>query len=643
MKPIFIVLLFFFQMDTVLAQDFITHWNLSMPGALPTSLTFGVGTSGTVNYTWETIPAGMNGAGTFTGNTATIAGLPAGALIRLKISPPNFNRIIINFGADKSRLVDIEQWGTIEWLSMAFAFYGCNQLNITASDVPDLSQVTSMESMFRNCSILNSPSNINSWNTSSIQDMTRVFNNATVFNQPVGNWNTSNVTSMYMMFAYDNQFNQPVGNWNTSNVTVMYGLFTADTAFNQPIGNWNTSNVTTMHSIFAYAYAFNQPIGNWNTASVVKMNYMFQRATAFNQPIGNWNTSSVNDMSGLFAGATSFNQPLSNWNTSLGPDMQSMFNDATSFNQPIGNWNTSNVINMYHMFKNATSFNQPLGTWDISNITYYIMEMLSFCGMDCANYSATLAGWSANPNIQTGLNLGANNLQYGLNVQNERNYLTITKGWTISGDAPNNTICCFPKHYTITDTACFLYTHNGQTYLESGLFHDTFTTVYGCDSIINLQLTIIHPNTTVTQLGTQLSSNASGATYQWITCPTNIPIPGETNQSFTATINGDYVVIVTENACVDTSDCSTVSTVGIAEFHETNPNSLLVYPNPVSKILYVKMSGAMNDGIDLQKDIYNSVGQLIFRTTKNEIDISAYPKGLYSLKCQSFVVKIMVQ
>lgn len=643
MKPIFIALLFFFQMDTVLAQDFITHWNLSMPGASPTSLTFGVGTSGTVNYTWETIPAGMNGAGTFTGNTATIAGLPAGALIRLKISPPNLNRIIINFGADKSRLVDIEQWGTIEWQSMAFAFYGCNQLNITASDVPDLSQVTSMESMFRNCSILNSPSNINSWNTSSIQDMTRVFNNATVFNQPVGNWNTSNVTSMYMMFAYDNQFNQPVGNWNTSNVTVMYGLFTADTAFNQPIGNWNTSNVTTMHSIFAYAYAFNQPIGNWNTASVVKMNYMFQWATAFNQPIGNWNTSSVNDMSGLFAGATSFNQPLSNWNTSLGPDMQSMFNDATSFNQPIGNWNTSNVINMYHMFKNATSFNQPLGNWDISNITYYIMEMLSFCGMDCANYSATLAGWSANPNIQSGLNLGANNLQYGLNAQNERNYLTITKGWTISGDAPTNTLCCFPKHYTITDTACFLYTYNGQTYFESGLYQDTFLNVYGCDSIITLNLNIIHPDITVSQLGTQLTSNAIGASYQWITCPTNIPISGETNQSFTATINGDYAVIVTKNACVDTSNCIPVSNVGITEINSKNQNSLVVYPNPVSKILNIELSGAPRQDVDLQKEIFNPLGKLVFTTTKNEIDISAYPKGFYYIKCGPYTTKFLVQ
>ena len=45
------------------AQDFITHWDLSLPGSGATQLTFGVGTSGTCSYTWETIPAGNNGSG----------------------------------------------------------------------------------------------------------------------------------------------------------------------------------------------------------------------------------------------------------------------------------------------------------------------------------------------------------------------------------------------------------------------------------------------------------------------------------------------------------------------------------------------------------------------------------------------------
>ncbi|MCC7029500.1 MAG: DUF285 domain-containing protein, partial [Chitinophagaceae bacterium] len=543
MKNSFLTSLFIFLFHVAFSQDYITRWDLSQTGAVPTSLTFGVGTAGIVNYTWETIPAGMNGAGTFTGNTATISGLPAGSVIRLRISPANFNRMNIDYGSDKSRLMDIEQWGSVEWLSMATAYHGCNNLNVTATDVPNLSLVSSMDKMFRNCSVLNGPTNINSWNTSNVQDMSELFNSASVFNQAIGNWNTANVTDMNMMLAYTYQFNQPIGNWNTAAVTDMSGMLAGATSFNQPIGNWNTSNVITMHSMFAYAALFNQPIGNWNISSLQKMNFMFQSATSFNQPIGNWNTSNVTDMGHTFVGATVFNQPLSNWNTALVTDMQLMFNDADafnqplenwdvsnvhympymfksadSFNQPLGNWNTSNVSDMRQMFLNASSLNQSLGNWDIGNLSM-ISEMLNFCGMDCGNYSSTIAGWSANPNVPQGLALGASTMQYGSNVQNQRNYLTLTKGWSISGDMATNTICCFPDYHPITDIACQFYTYNGQTYVQSGVYHDTLLNALGCDSIIVLNLNILHPDVTVSQAGPVLTANAAGVAYQWIRCP----------------------------------------------------------------------------------------------------------------------------
>ena len=89
------------------AQDFITRWDLSNSGSSTNSFEFGVGTTGTVNYTWETIPAGTTGTGSFSGATATISGLPTNAIIRLKIDTTHFNRININNNADKSRLLDI--------------------------------------------------------------------------------------------------------------------------------------------------------------------------------------------------------------------------------------------------------------------------------------------------------------------------------------------------------------------------------------------------------------------------------------------------------------------------------------------------------------------------------------------------------
>ena len=101
--------------------------------------------------------------------------------------------------------------------------------------------------------------------------------------------------------------------WDTSDVTDMSKLFLDASSFNQPIGNWDVSNVKIMHSMFHGAFSFNQPIGNWNVSNVTDMSSMFYRATAFNQPIGNWDVSNVTDMGSMFEHAKSFNQNINRW------------------------------------------------------------------------------------------------------------------------------------------------------------------------------------------------------------------------------------------------------------------------------------------------------------------------------------------
>lgn len=93
-------------------NEFVTVWDLATAGGPNTELTFDVATGGTVNYTWETIPAASSGSGTFTGSTVTITGLPADATIRLFIQPANFERININNGTDRNRLTLVENWGS---------------------------------------------------------------------------------------------------------------------------------------------------------------------------------------------------------------------------------------------------------------------------------------------------------------------------------------------------------------------------------------------------------------------------------------------------------------------------------------------------------------------------------------------------
>ena len=211
-------------------------------------------------------------------------------------------------------------------------------------------------------------------------------------------------------------------------------MFSEATSFNQPIGNWSTEKVTDMRAMFNEAEAFNQPIGNWNTAAVTNMRLMFSGVQSFNQPISNWNTEKVTDMTAMFQGTSSFNQPIGNWNTAAVTNMSFMFNFAIAFNQPIGNWNTEKVTNMRQMFHFALIFNQSLGTWRL-NVVDDLLFMLTNCGMDCTNYSATLIGWNNNPATPNGRSLGANGRTYGTNAEAARTNLIDVKGWTITGDA----------------------------------------------------------------------------------------------------------------------------------------------------------------------------------------------------------------
>ena len=79
-----------------------------------------------------------------------------------------------------------------------------------------------------------------------------------------------------------------IGDWDTSSVQDMSSMFQGASSFNQPISDWDTSLVTTMQQMFYFASSFNQPIGNWDTSLVTDMRYMFRFATSFNQDLCAW-------------------------------------------------------------------------------------------------------------------------------------------------------------------------------------------------------------------------------------------------------------------------------------------------------------------------------------------------------------------
>ena len=90
-------------------------------------------------------------------------------------------------------------------------------------------------------------------------------------------------------------FNQYIGDWDTSSVTDMSSMFQFAKLFNQDIGSWDTSSVTNMRSVFHGAESFNQDIGDWDVSNVVEMSSMFTGASSFNQDLSPWNVLKVNN------------------------------------------------------------------------------------------------------------------------------------------------------------------------------------------------------------------------------------------------------------------------------------------------------------------------------------------------------------
>ncbi len=278
------------------SDRFITTWT-NTSGSF-TSLQFNALTAGAVNYTYTT-NLGQSGSGSF--NQTVINGgvtlalgntIAANEVLTLVMEPANLRQVGLGVGSFATLLTDVPQWGTVAWTGMNQAFNNCNNLNITATDVPNLSGVTDMTSMFSGCNKLNGPANIGTWNVGTITNMNSLFSFCTVFNQNLSAWNVSNVTKINAMFYFTAAFNNGnspgIKDWNTSRVTEMQNMFTSATAFNQPIGSWDVSKVTTFVQMFENATVFNQDLSNWNVSQSIGFTYMFKGAAAFNQNLGKW-------------------------------------------------------------------------------------------------------------------------------------------------------------------------------------------------------------------------------------------------------------------------------------------------------------------------------------------------------------------
>lgn len=149
---------------------------------------------------------------------------------------------------DRLKITDISAWGPLRLGNDNGYFWGAANLRVTATDALDLTGTTDLGYAFAGA---------------------RLFNNAAI-----SSWDVSNVTSLASIFENASSFNQPLNSWNTANVEVMRAAFYGATAFNQPLDNWDTSNVWHFGILFTDATSFNQSLGTWAMTSATEVDGM---------------------------------------------------------------------------------------------------------------------------------------------------------------------------------------------------------------------------------------------------------------------------------------------------------------------------------------------------------------------------------
>ena len=230
--------------------------------------------------------------------------------------------------------------------------------------------------------------------------------------------------------------------------------------------------------------------------------------------------------------------------------------------------------------------------------------------------------------------------------------ITTSSATICSGDSTKLMASPQPANYTykwllelnqiINATDSFFYANAGGNY-------KVIVSNAGCEGVSpKFKITINStPSPIITPLGsTTIAANGSvklsasyvaGAAYQWY-LNGNL-IMGASSRYFMAYLGGNYTVSITKNSCTGLSPVLVVTQTNVREELITINDSeqkfeLIAYPNPVSDVLTINISGL--DDVDGTLSVMDMNGKLlafkdIIQPTLN-IEMNDFPSGIYFIR-----------
>ena len=171
---------------------------------------------------------------------------------------------------------------------------------------------------------------------------------------------------------------------------------------------------------------------------------------------------------------------------------------------------------------------------------------------------------------------------------------------------------------------------------NQGNYQDTLYSVFGCDSILDLNLSLSPSDTNIWQSGDTLFATPQNTTFRWWNCDKQ-QFVYEANQSWFAPYqNGHYAAEISANGCSYLTQCYEITGLSIDDI-EIPDLEVKLMPNPNNGQFYLELKAEGNQ--EYQILIFDALGREVYSTQmefedygKMEIDLGNNPAGIYQLQ-----------
>jgi surface protein len=300
--------------------------------------------------------------------------------------------------ANKNKIVELSNWGEIEYKNFYEAFDSCVNMEYTATDYPDLSTATAntanmFRAMFRNCEGITGSIDLTNWANLSC----------------AGSYGT------YQIFdGCDNITGINMSGWNVPNVTFSGNMFkdcgkTSTNGCVFTLANMSFGASSSFQSCFENAKIDTIDISNWTLKSsgTVNLQTFLKLTTTPHANLGaldlsGWtNTSQVNKISQWMWGTKFTSINTTGWDTSLIGDMSYAFYNASLLTDIIGlsGWKGDSITTMRSSFQNCSvlsfathNFDTTLWGISLTNLNS-LLNTFTSCSLTTPSVAPNVTNW----------------------------------------------------------------------------------------------------------------------------------------------------------------------------------------------------------------------------------------------------------